>query len=63
MMPFSSSPGVGPGLTENVQQFFSFQMIVAPNSKFKVLPVTNIDKELSMNAPHELTNKPDFVVV
>lgn len=47
-MPFSSSPG----LADVVQQFFSFQMIVAPNQRSKVLPVTDIDKELFADKSH-----------
>jgi len=49
MMPF-------PGLAENVQQLFSFQMMLSPDSRSKVLPVTDIDKEL-------FADKSDFVVV
>ncbi len=49
MMPFT-------GLAENVQQLFSFQMMLSPDSRSKVLPVTDIDKEL-------FADKSDFVVV
>lgn len=51
-IPFLSSPG----LADVVQQYFPFQMIVEPDGRSKVLPVTDIDKEL-------FADKPDFVVI
>ena len=42
-MPFFSSPGLADVMQ---QQFFTFQMIVEPNGRSTVLPVTDADKEL-----------------
>ena len=39
-----------------VRQFFSFQVIVTPDSTSRVLPVTDIDKEL-------FADKSDFYVI
>lgn len=51
-MPIFSPPGPA----DVTQQFFSFQMIVGPDGKSTVLPVTDKDKEL-------FADKSDFVVI
>ena len=45
-----------PGLMEIAQQLYSFQMMLDPDSRSKVLPVTDTDKEL-------FTDKSTFILV
>ena len=53
-MPTFSPPG--PADVMQMQQFFSFQMIVEPDGRSTILPVTDIDKEL-------FADKSDFLVI